>query len=322
MFSYSCVSRCAGVRGERRGFTLVELLVVVATIGVLLALLLPAVQAAREAARRSACLDHLRQTALAAATYEAAHGAFPIGCLECRFGPPPRRAIAWGVSLLPYLDQAATYDQFDWSARAKDAANRQAVGQVIDVFLCPSVAREASTTGDVDDDGGWDPGDEMGLTDYGGLFGVEGPGRDAEADSPHYLADDSLGVMLYEIATRAADVSDGLANTALIGECTARGADEQGEWANGHNCFAQHQEIAVNASREATSCIATIQAAPVWPFATATRCTWRNRSIRRSSWRCSPRAGAARSSDRGSRSATERRISLGICTNEPRRVWK
>src|SRR5689334_8500314 len=77
------------MRTQQRAFTLVELLVVVAIIGGLVALLLPAVQAAREASRRSRCQNNLRQLGIALATHEERAGAFPMGCLECKFKPTP-----------------------------------------------------------------------------------------------------------------------------------------------------------------------------------------------------------------------------------------
>src|SRR3954471_22622176 len=95
-----------------RGMTLVELLVVMAIIGVMVALLLPAVQVARESARRAGCQNHLRQLGVAMALYEQHARAFPIGCIGCRFvAPPPGappaaplRYLSWNIHLLPHLE--------------------------------------------------------------------------------------------------------------------------------------------------------------------------------------------------------------------------
>ncbi|MBN2296084.1 MAG: DUF1559 domain-containing protein [Pirellulales bacterium] len=102
-------------RAASRGFTLVELLVVIAIIGILIALLLPAVQAAREAARRSQCSNNLRQIALAAINYESAHHMFPPGSMShgARIPSDGTWGFGWGINILPFTEQAAIYDQLD-----------------------------------------------------------------------------------------------------------------------------------------------------------------------------------------------------------------
>src|SRR5262245_8090959 len=92
----------------KKAFTLVELLVVIAIIGVLVALLLPAVQSAREAARRSQCTNNLKQVALAMHNYGDVHGGtFPVGEYSCCWG-------TWLVGLLPYVEQKALFDQYKY----------------------------------------------------------------------------------------------------------------------------------------------------------------------------------------------------------------
>src|SRR5512134_1942205 len=91
---------------NRRGFTLVELLVVIAIIGILIALLLPAVQAARESARRTQCNNNLKQIALGMHNYADTYGGtFPVGEYSCCWG-------TWLVGLLPYVEQKTLYDQY------------------------------------------------------------------------------------------------------------------------------------------------------------------------------------------------------------------
>ena len=142
----------AAYRGFRRkvAFTLVELLVVIAIIGVLVALLLPAVQAARESARRSQCVNNLKQLGLAALNYESARGQFPPGAvhvLDPRGNPSEDRRTArtnWAIESLPYLEQQALYDQYDqdtWfdNQDASRGINNLAVVQtMLPAMLCPS----------------------------------------------------------------------------------------------------------------------------------------------------------------------------------------
>lgn len=115
----------------RRGFTLVELLVVIAIIGILIALLLPAVQAAREAARRMTCTSHLRQIALAMHLYNDALKKLPPaqqGGLTSAF-----------VAILPFLEQGAVRDMYNIKKSYHDPVNLRVVNQTIPIYLCPSM---------------------------------------------------------------------------------------------------------------------------------------------------------------------------------------
>ena len=123
--------RSAAARRSSRGFTLVELLVVIAIIGILVALLLPAVQAAREAARRMQCRNNLKQIGLAIHNYETTFRVFP---------PPRTRDPGHNMLtfILPYLEQEAVFDKFDLSQNWSATINRPARDVEIDVFLCPT----------------------------------------------------------------------------------------------------------------------------------------------------------------------------------------
>src|SRR3954469_2860277 len=108
------LSQCSDRQPSRRGFTLVELLVVIAIIGVLVALLLPAVQAAREAARRGQCSNNLKQIGLALHNYETAIGTFPPGRLNTYV---KGNGHCWGAysQLMPYLELGALFDAMNFS---------------------------------------------------------------------------------------------------------------------------------------------------------------------------------------------------------------
>src|SRR5438094_1846589 len=125
----------------RRGFTLVELLVVIAIIGILVALLLPAVQSAREAARRVQCLNNVTQLGLSLHNYEFHHEMLPPGVTNPD-GPIRNESqgihVSWIVKVLPYMEQNAAYRKFDQSAGAYADANAEVRAVEIRWLQCPS----------------------------------------------------------------------------------------------------------------------------------------------------------------------------------------
>lgn len=138
-----------------RGFTLVELLVVIAIIGILVALLLPAVQAAREAARRAQCQNQLKQIGLACLNYESSKSAFPAGCTgksrhnddDTPGGAKEEVGENWCISLLPFMERQTTYDQYDFSGakhynssqlNTSGVSNQQIGRTTLDELVCPS----------------------------------------------------------------------------------------------------------------------------------------------------------------------------------------
>lgn len=122
----------------RSGFTLVELLVVIAIIGILIALLLPAVQAAREAARRMQCCNNLRQISVALHTYHTSLRTFPAGAYY-NVGDSAAHRHTWMESLLPYLEQQAIYDSLDFTVPTNVLPNSAALlGREFPTLACPS----------------------------------------------------------------------------------------------------------------------------------------------------------------------------------------
>lgn len=124
---------------DRPAFTLVELLVVIAITGVLVALLLPAVQAAREAARRAQCTNHLRQIGLACHLYNDTYGRLPPGGFYADMTNSIEAArINWAIAILPGLEQGALYQQYDQNITNSDPRNMPVLKTLLPVMLCPS----------------------------------------------------------------------------------------------------------------------------------------------------------------------------------------
>ena len=211
------------------GFSLIELLVVITIIGILISLLLPAVQAAREAARRTTCLNNLRQIGIGLQNYHAAHGSFPPGCSNHNIAPV--KNIAWNVYILPYIEQDNINRLFDYTRSFDASQNVAATHNVIATYICPSTStvgndRVGSVTTKYSLLGIPDPRDGTGCTDYGGMYGWSDvtPGT---------------GVMIYDQAFSIEDIRDGTSNTIIVAEDTGRGWRLNGEWADGQNIFSQ-----------------------------------------------------------------------------------
>jgi prepilin-type N-terminal cleavage/methylation domain-containing protein len=139
-------------RIRRRAFTLIELLVAIAIIAILVALLLPAVQQAREAARRSQCRNNLHQVSVAVQAYYDTYAMLPAGCVNRR-GPilnhPAGFHHSWIAAILPHLDERPTYAAIDQKLGVYDKSNRPAAQVVLSILVCPSdsAAKTSIVTG-------------------------------------------------------------------------------------------------------------------------------------------------------------------------------
>ena len=204
----------------RRAFTLIELLVVIAIIAILISLLLPAVQQAREAARRTQCRSNLKQLGLAMHNYaDVYNNAFPPGRISTKPWPsgvgsdPGGPHYGWGVSLLPYIDQKALYQQFDQNANFYDPVNQPVVKTPLKVFQCPSTpdTPRIFTMTDFNNDPLPTPDVQAASTDYVACYGVWDP-----------IPGDYTGILQNNLPRPIAHVVDGTSQTMLLIEQAGR----------------------------------------------------------------------------------------------------
>ena len=137
------------VKRRSRAFTRIELLVTLAVAAILLAILIPAIQQAREAARRTRCKDNLRQIGLAMSNYLNLYTVFPPGQgISCNNYPSGdcQTTMNWCISILPFLDQSRTYHLYDQSVSFTHSSNARAIAVVVPEFICPSTPRTSDTT--------------------------------------------------------------------------------------------------------------------------------------------------------------------------------
>lgn len=230
--------------GARKGFTLVELLVVIAIIGILIALLLPAVQSAREAARRTQCLNNVKQMALAAINYESANSAFPPGRLTPDWvtsnGQPKTNYYNYNqviqssdkstgfysvhVRLLPYMEETAIFDLIDFNVaqslrmtfNGRPAnVNYQAYANAASLFICPSDNNAVRITSENSYRSNFG-----GSTPYGGALSsaAQTNHRAQDANGFSCTGNGAFSVSRNKRGLRPSRFTDGLSNTAFFAE--------------------------------------------------------------------------------------------------------
>jgi prepilin-type N-terminal cleavage/methylation domain-containing protein len=208
---------------RRHGFTLVELLVVIAISGVLVGLLLPAVQAARESARRGQCGNSLRQIGIALHNYLDGRRHFPSGYLADTASPsrdadtfdaPP--GTGWGLAIAPFLEEAASTVAYDSAAGVAAVANQPIVSRRLATFLCPSSTGPRDAFAVLDGSGvAHGSGAVLGRSDYVANAGHEDPWDGSPRVDWRGIAN---GPLYRNSRLRSSEVTDGLSKTVFVGE--------------------------------------------------------------------------------------------------------
>lgn len=209
---------------NKRGFTLIELLVVIAIIGILIAMLLPAIQMIREAARRSECMNQVRQIGMAALAYETANEHFPNGWKSTS-------GWGWTSQILSYLDQGNLNSQIDRQIPLIDPDHADVVRTKIAFLLCPSSRNDSGSHTLTLEPDGLDV--EVGRTHYVGCIGSSAAISEMEdgqtcpsldlMDSEEFID----GIFYKDSQTPIRDITDGTSNTVLVGERSSDLFDSQ-----------------------------------------------------------------------------------------------
>ncbi len=195
---------------RRGGFTLIELLVVIAIIGLLVGLLLPAIQAARESARRTSCVNNLRQIGVALQNYESASRSLPSGYISnfTADGTDTGPGWGWAALLLSQLEETAIRGRIDFTRPIEDPANAAIRTTLVSTYLCPS-DNIVPTWPAYNEVGTIDPANkicDVASANYVGMFGNAEPGIDGS------------GLFFRNSHVRFREITDGTSHTIAVGE--------------------------------------------------------------------------------------------------------
>jgi prepilin-type N-terminal cleavage/methylation domain-containing protein/prepilin-type processing-associated H-X9-DG protein len=204
-----------------RAFTLVELLVVIAIIGVLVALLLPAIQAARESARRNQCVNNLKQVGLAVQSRHDVKKLFPSGRLgrTASGGSGVNTfGVSWAFELLPYVEQMPLFQALKRSLPSTDPQNSLAMRTAVSTFFCPS-RREPTTDCDFDNNDSPPPEENRGVAACGDYAGSSGIDIDLGVGNLNGEPAGIIGGVFYTFSRISMkNVTDGTSQTIAVGE--------------------------------------------------------------------------------------------------------
>ncbi len=204
------MNRIDRMRNRHRAFTLIELLVVISIIGLLIALLLPAVQSAREAGRRAQCVNNLKQLGVALHAYEGTHQTFPPGYVS-NFKPDGTDTgpgWGWASMLLPQMEQKPLFDTINFNLPIEGPANLTCRVTTISSFLCPSDTVKPTWWAMVRDISGIPTQRicEVAPSNVVGVFGTSDPGINGD------------GIFFRNSRVALGSITDGLSNTLAVGE--------------------------------------------------------------------------------------------------------
>jgi prepilin-type N-terminal cleavage/methylation domain-containing protein/prepilin-type processing-associated H-X9-DG protein len=209
----------------RRAFTLVELLVAIAIIGILIALLLPAVASVREATRRIDCVNRMRQTGLALHMFHDVHRSFPAsGWTGPGPGNPAGKFVGWRPLLLPHLEQQNLHRVYDFELNWWEGTNAVAASVPVPVFRCPSAPSRPDVLSAI----AKPPrpavtfANPIAPTDYEAIMGVKPDSINPHLSAPRYSGGNRFAVMHRNSRNRFADILDGTTQTLAVIECGGR----------------------------------------------------------------------------------------------------
>lgn len=189
-------------RKNKPGFTTVELILVIAIIGVIAGMLLPAIQEVREQERRTRCMSNVRQLSIAALRYESSHMSFPSGVIDNDDDLSDALRVGW-IDMLPFFDQATIYERYDLESDWKSPNNVELARIQLPIFRCPSSDGIVGELGSI----------KGAVSDY----------AMSKGPSATLVRDPLLKMGVFDVnsKTTAAQIRDGLSNTFLIGEAVS-----------------------------------------------------------------------------------------------------